>query len=172
MFRLHSHTFWAAGSNDVFQWIQVKFGQRVIIRAVSTQGRHTTYNQWVKSYSLNYSSDGLSFRRYQTNKHLTVSIFQTFYHVLIMGGFRLFSFSQEGIYSLRYLFTRIALTTGGVEVCSLRKKAADISRHHWCTLELKSGKRAQKFHTDDARQDSDVGSTSDWMKQIFSQRIT
>ena len=97
LFRLHSHTFWAAGSNNVFQWIQVKFGQRVIIRAVSTQGRHTSYNQWVKSYSLNYSSDGLSFRRYQTNKHLTVSIFQTFYHVLIMGGIRLFSFSQEGI---------------------------------------------------------------------------
>ena len=97
LFRLHSHTLWAAGSNDVFQWIQVKFGQRVIIRAVSTQGRHTSYNQWVKSYSLNYSSDGLSFRRYQNNKHLTVSIFQTFYHVLIMGGIRLFSFSQEGI---------------------------------------------------------------------------
>ena len=37
---------------------------------------------------------------------------------------------------------------------------------------MKSGKRAQKFHTDDARQDSDLGSASDWMKQIFSQRIT
>ena len=46
------------------------------------------------------------------------------------------------------------------------KKTADISRHHhWFPREITSWKRAQEFHTDDASL-PDLGSASDWLKQI------
>ncbi|XP_078357236.1 uncharacterized protein LOC144642118 [Oculina patagonica] len=66
-----SYGGWLSKLNDQKQWLQVKFGQRVEIRRVATQGRHNV-NYWVKSYTLNYSSDGLVFEQYQTNKDATV----------------------------------------------------------------------------------------------------
>ena len=80
-YRLHKHVTsnsaggWAAQINDKNQWLQVKFGQRVEIRGVATQGRHNVY-QWMTSYSLRYSSDGMVFHHYQTNTKQTVSLFQ------------------------------------------------------------------------------------------------
>ncbi|XP_022799083.1 lactadherin-like [Stylophora pistillata] len=75
--RLHRHVTsnsvggWCAKVIDPNQWLQVKFGQRVVIRRVATQGRQN-YDQWVTSYSLRYSSDGLVFHHYQTNTNQTV----------------------------------------------------------------------------------------------------
>lgn len=83
-YRLHKHVApnsaggWAAQINDKNQWLQVKFGQRVEIRGVATQGRHNVY-QWMTSYSLRYSSDGMVFHHYQTNTKQTVSLFQFFH---------------------------------------------------------------------------------------------
>ena len=71
--RLHfMHSAWYAGTHDQNQWLQVNFSQRVEIRRVATQGRHNS-NQWVTSYMLNYSSDGVLFYQYQTNRNQTVS---------------------------------------------------------------------------------------------------
>lgn len=71
------HTFsnygsWVSKFKDANQWLQVKFGQRVEIRRVSTQGRQNV-DHWVTSYKLSYSSDGLEFNQYQTNENETVS---------------------------------------------------------------------------------------------------
>ena len=63
---------WVARTVDQNQWLQVKFVERVEIRRVATQGRPKS-NQWVTSYMLNYSSDGLLFYQYRTNKNQTVS---------------------------------------------------------------------------------------------------
>ena len=49
---------WAAGANNVNQWFQVDFGSWTQILAVATQGRQDS-NQWVKSYSLSFSYDGV-----------------------------------------------------------------------------------------------------------------
>ncbi|XP_068739041.1 uncharacterized protein, partial [Montipora capricornis] len=49
---------WAAGSNDANQWFQVDFGSGTKLSAVATQGRQDS-DQWVKSYSLSYSYDGV-----------------------------------------------------------------------------------------------------------------
>ena len=68
------HGAWLAGIRDQNQWLQVKFAQRVEIRRVATQGRPNV-SQWVKSYKLNYSSDGLLFYQYRTNNNQTVSSF-------------------------------------------------------------------------------------------------
>ena len=65
---------WCSGTVDQNQWLQVKFVQRVEIRRVATQGRPNAY-QWVKSYMLNYSSDGFVFYQYRNNKNQTVSSF-------------------------------------------------------------------------------------------------
>ena len=73
--RLHyMHSAWYAGTHNQNQWLQVNFSQRVEIRRVATQGRHNG-NQWVESYKLTYSSDGLLFYQYQTNRNQTVSSF-------------------------------------------------------------------------------------------------
>ena len=62
---------WVSRINNQLQWLQVKFGRKVEIRRIATQGRHR-YDQWVKSYSLRFSMDGLLFIQYQTNKNQTV----------------------------------------------------------------------------------------------------
>ncbi|XP_068680517.1 uncharacterized protein, partial [Montipora foliosa] len=49
---------WAARSNDANQWFQVDFGSWTKLSAVATQGRQDS-DQWVKSYSLSYSYDGV-----------------------------------------------------------------------------------------------------------------
>ena len=49
---------WAAASNDQNQWFQVDFGSWTKVSAVATQGRQDS-NQWVKSYSLSFSYDGV-----------------------------------------------------------------------------------------------------------------
>ena len=59
---------WSARKNDVHQWLQVDFAQAMAIKRVSTQGRSDD-TQWVRSYTLSYSQDGvfqfLSFRNNQ-----------------------------------------------------------------------------------------------------------
>lgn len=49
---------WAARTNDVFQWFQVDFGRWTQITSIDTQGRQDD-NQWVKTFSLSFSYDGL-----------------------------------------------------------------------------------------------------------------
>ena len=46
------------------------------------------------------------------------------------------------------------------------KTADNLRRHYWFPREMMSEKRAQKFHT---RHYPDLGSSSDWMKQIYNQ---
>jgi hypothetical protein len=62
---------WSAKVNDALQWIQVDLGQLTKVTRVATQGRHRDYNQWVTSYSLLYSMDGVSFQNYNKGNILT-----------------------------------------------------------------------------------------------------
>jgi len=56
---------WAALNNDVNQWLQIKFSQIFQISGVATQGRADAA-QWVKSYKIEYSTDGSSWTYYPT----------------------------------------------------------------------------------------------------------
>ena len=78
----------------------MKFGQRVEIRGVATQGRHNVY-QWMTSYSLRYSSDGMVFHHYQTNTKQTVSLFQFFQFF--------FSALVKSVFSGLYLFVSVSV---------------------------------------------------------------
>lgn len=54
---------WSARHNNALQWLQVKLNKVSKITAFATQGRQD-YNQWVKSYKLQYSLDGGHFESY------------------------------------------------------------------------------------------------------------
>ena len=61
---------WSSKTNDINQWLQVDFKQPTAIVGISTQGRANT--QYVKSYTLSYSQDGLSFQAYKPHGVLKV----------------------------------------------------------------------------------------------------
>ena len=54
---------WSAGVNNAFQWLQIDLGRPTKVVRISTQGRPTV-NQWVTSYYLLYSQDGVYFAFY------------------------------------------------------------------------------------------------------------
>ncbi|KAL9958573.1 hypothetical protein ACROYT_G035603 [Oculina patagonica] len=76
---------WCAARNDVNQpWLQVDFQEKATVTKVATQGRffdanhvnnRHVYHQWVKTYSLDYSHDGVDFEAYE--QFGSVKIFQS-----------------------------------------------------------------------------------------------
>ena len=58
---------WCARANNVDQWLQVDFGKYVKVQGVATQGRQNAA-QWVTSYRLSYSYDGVFFKSYNDNE--------------------------------------------------------------------------------------------------------
>ena len=62
---------WSARTNDNNQWFQVKFERAAKIRRVACQGRMDA-DQWVKTYTLEYSLDGKSWKDYGVNGKTTV----------------------------------------------------------------------------------------------------
>ena len=54
---------WSAGANNAFQWLQIDLGRPTKVVRISTQGRPTV-NQWVTSFYLLYSQDGVYFAFY------------------------------------------------------------------------------------------------------------
>ena len=57
---------WCAKSNNGNQWLQVYFGRATTVTKVATQGRYDSCcNQWVMSYRLSYSVDGVHWAWYR-----------------------------------------------------------------------------------------------------------
>ena len=54
---------WSSQINDMNQWIRVDFGEAVKITGIATQGLQGSDN-WVKSYNLSHSNDGVNFTAY------------------------------------------------------------------------------------------------------------
>lgn len=63
--RLKKGGFWAAKRNDANQWIQVDLGKIMTVKGVATQGRPSSYLQYVTKYKLQYSNDGQTFSDYK-----------------------------------------------------------------------------------------------------------
>lgn len=63
---------WSARYNNVNQWLLVDFDREMKITRISTQGRHDR-NQWIKSYTLEYSLNGVTFTQYKVNGVVKVS---------------------------------------------------------------------------------------------------
>ena len=71
--RLNGIYSWSVRSNRVGQWFQVNFVELMRIKGVATQGRQNA-NQWVRSYTVSYSVDGMTFRPYKENRRVKVCI--------------------------------------------------------------------------------------------------
>ena len=57
---------WSSRRNDLHQWLEIDFEYRGTITDILTQGRGS-HQQWVKSYTLSYSDDGIKFIPYRKN---------------------------------------------------------------------------------------------------------
>ena len=67
---------WAAASGDIEPWLQVEFNEKVTVVKVATQGRFD-FDQWVKSYHLNYSQEIIHYQVYRPSGMIKVrSIFK------------------------------------------------------------------------------------------------
>ena len=64
---------WVAKVQDHNQWLQVDFGVETQVTRIATQGRQDA-NQWVKEYTLRYSTDGSYFQQYQPTGFTKVSL--------------------------------------------------------------------------------------------------
>ena len=56
---------WCARTNDGDQWLQIYFGRETTVTKVATQGRYDCCDQWVMSFSLSYSVDGIHWASYR-----------------------------------------------------------------------------------------------------------
>ena len=57
---------WAAGTNDINQWLQVDLLQTTEVICIATQGRNKVH-QWVTKYKLQYGEDGYTFKFHRQN---------------------------------------------------------------------------------------------------------
>lgn len=56
---------WVPSSNRLYiQWLQVDLDRYTVVTGIATQGRNDA-NQWVTSYILQYSEDGVTFVNYK-----------------------------------------------------------------------------------------------------------
>ena len=58
---------WSARTSDVHQWLQVDLRVKTEVTAIMIQGRQD-YDEWVKTFTISYSSDGTKFTPYQNGK--------------------------------------------------------------------------------------------------------
>ena len=75
------HGSWAAGSNDINQWLQIDLSIEHNITRVATQGRQDA-NQWVTKYNLHYSANGVTFQYYTDQYGLTKVALRSFLSLL------------------------------------------------------------------------------------------
>ena len=73
IFASHGRTgAWVAKYRNTKQWLQIDLGQMCIVKGIATQGRRKGHLEWVTSYVLSYSKDGLRFRAYSVGGRLKV----------------------------------------------------------------------------------------------------
>ena len=58
---------WSALRNDVHQWLQVDLGAKLEVTGIQIQGRQEV-DQWVTTFTISYSSDGMTYTPYQNSK--------------------------------------------------------------------------------------------------------
>ncbi|CAB4015538.1 Hypothetical predicted protein, partial [Paramuricea clavata] len=67
--RLHWNKCWISRPLDTNQWLQIDFKYKATVTEILTQGRpQTSKDQWVRSYTIAYSDDGMNFETYKVYK--------------------------------------------------------------------------------------------------------
>ena len=71
---------WLAHTNDENQWLQVDLlREESVVTSVATQGRNKRpnrrgYSQWVKTYKLQYSNNGVNFKYYKDQRQNSAKV--------------------------------------------------------------------------------------------------
>ena len=71
--RLYSNRAWVARQRNTKQWLQIDLGTVTRVKRIATQGRYNA-EQWVTSYAVSKSLNGVRFSAYREGKG--VKIFQ------------------------------------------------------------------------------------------------
>ena len=58
---------WSAKYDNYNQWLQVNLGEKTEVTGIKTQGQEHDTCQWVKSYTISNSNDGIAFTAYKQN---------------------------------------------------------------------------------------------------------
>lgn len=91
---------WSAALGDFDKpWLQVDFQEKVTVTKVATQGRlldSNSYFQWIKTYSLNYSHDGVEFEAYEQFGNVKVIWFD--FHCLLQTH-KAVSYPNEALFT-------------------------------------------------------------------------
>ena len=62
---------WLAKVNNNRQWLQIDLGAKSVVKRIATQARYDA-NQWVTSYTVSYSNNGVRFYPYRENRKTRV----------------------------------------------------------------------------------------------------
>ena len=73
--RLNHIYSWSVRTRNTKQWLKVNFGYITRFKGIATQGRSNA-NQWVKSYIVTYSRDGVTYVPYKENGRVKVRDFK------------------------------------------------------------------------------------------------
>lgn len=57
--------------NNNRQWLQIDLGAKAVVKRISTQARYDA-NQWVTSYTVSYSNNGVRFYPYREGRRTRV----------------------------------------------------------------------------------------------------
>lgn len=71
--RLNHRWSWSVRTRNTRQWFKVNFGDITKLKGIATQGRQDA-NQWVKTYVVTYSRDGVSYVPYKENRRIKVRV--------------------------------------------------------------------------------------------------
>ena len=66
---------WLAGTWTLGEWLQIDLGKEKLLTKLATQGR-PSFDQWVLSYKILFSSDGISWKEYKENGDVKVIVVQ------------------------------------------------------------------------------------------------
>lgn len=89
--RLHARNYgsirggWVAKYRNRNQWIQIDLGVVTRVKRIATQGRYDA-NQWVKSYTVSYSSGGSRFYPVKHGRRIKVTVTSIYSQILISAG--------------------------------------------------------------------------------------
>lgn len=81
--RLNSIYSWGVRSNRHGEWFQVNFLETRVIKGVATQGRQNG-NYWVKSYTIGYSVDEMTFTMYKQGRGVKVTGHSMYYFFALL----------------------------------------------------------------------------------------
>ena len=65
-YKIGSVGSWSTSQNAIGQYLQIDLGKERVVNKIATQGR-PSYDEWVTSYKLLFSSNGTNWDEYQNN---------------------------------------------------------------------------------------------------------